>query len=85
MGSISTTSSTHCRNEWYCPASRLWWGKSLGQWFGFCPIVSFFTAYLTGHTLDLSEPNLLRDRKGKPKTPKIGLLSKLGSQFFGCD
>ena len=60
-------------------------GKSLGQWFEFCLIVSFSTAYLTGHTLDLSEPNPTRDRKGNLKTPKIGLLNKLGSQFFGCD
>ena len=25
--------------------------KFLGQWFGFCLIVSFFTAYVTGHTV----------------------------------
>lgn len=57
--------------------------KSLGWWFGFCQIVSFSTPYLTGHALDLSEPDLFRDRKGNLTTPKIGLLSKLGSQFFG--
>ncbi|HZD31187.1 MAG TPA: hypothetical protein VE779_05955 [Candidatus Angelobacter sp.] len=26
-------------------------GKFLGQWFGFCLIVSFFTAYIAAHTL----------------------------------
>ena len=26
-------------------------GKFLGMWFGFCLIVSFFVAYLTGHTV----------------------------------
>ena len=26
-------------------------GKFLAQWFGFCLIISFFTAYLTGHTV----------------------------------
>ncbi|MFZ1136485.1 MAG: hypothetical protein WAN69_16160, partial [Candidatus Korobacteraceae bacterium] len=25
-------------------------GKFLGQWFGYCLIVAFFTAYVTGHT-----------------------------------
>jgi len=26
-------------------------GKFLGQWFGYCLIISFFTAYVTGHTV----------------------------------
>ena len=26
--------------------------KFLGQWFGYCLVISFFVAYLTGHTLD---------------------------------
>jgi len=33
------------------PSGPIVMGKFLGQWFGFCLIVSFFTAYLTGHTV----------------------------------
>ena len=32
--------------------------KFLGQWFGFCLIISFFVAYLTGHTVAPGTPYL---------------------------
>ena len=32
--------------------------KFLGQWFGFCLLVSFFVAYLTGHTVASGTPYL---------------------------
>lgn len=33
------------------PSGQIAMGKFLGQWFGFCLIVGFFVAYLTGHTV----------------------------------
>jgi len=32
--------------------------KFLGQWFGYCLIISFFVAYLTGHTIAPGTPYL---------------------------
>lgn len=33
------------------PSGQVNMGKFLGQWFGFCLVVSFFVAYLTGRTV----------------------------------
>ena len=33
------------------PSGPIVMGKFLAQWFGFCLIISFFTAYVTGHTV----------------------------------
>ncbi|GAI04934.1 unnamed protein product [marine sediment metagenome] len=33
-------------------------GKFLGLWFGYCLVISFFVAYLTGHTVAFGAPYL---------------------------
>jgi hypothetical protein len=33
------------------PSGQIVMGKFMAQWFGFCLIISFFTAYVTGHTV----------------------------------
>jgi hypothetical protein len=40
------------------PSGQPVMGKFLGQWFGYCLLVSFFVAYLTGHTVAPGTPYL---------------------------
>jgi hypothetical protein len=40
------------------PSAAVNMGKFLGQWFVYCLVVSFFTAYLTGHVLAAGTPYL---------------------------
>jgi len=40
------------------PSGQPAMGKFLGQWLGYCLLVSFFVAYLTGHTVAAGTPYL---------------------------